>query len=57
MNALNLTVKQKDFPTEGAIETYSQLDEFLDILQLLIREPSVVDSEDSFFRVLRRELE
>lgn len=30
---------------------------FLEVLQLLIREPSVVGAEDSFFRVLRRELE
>jgi putative aminopeptidase FrvX len=33
------------------------LDAFLDILKPLIREPSVVGNEDSFFRVLRRELE
>ena len=33
------------------------LDEFLDILRQLIREPAVVGSEDSFFRVVRRELE
>lgn len=31
--------------------------EFLDILKPLVREPSVVGAEDSFFRVLRRELE
>ncbi len=31
--------------------------DFLATLQLLIREPSVVGTEDSFFRVLRRELE
>ncbi|MDF1816978.1 MAG: hypothetical protein P1V20_32560 [Verrucomicrobiales bacterium] len=30
---------------------------FLEILQQLVREPSVVGTEDSFFRVLRRELE
>jgi putative aminopeptidase FrvX len=30
---------------------------FLDVLQNLVREPSVVGTEDSFFRVLRRELE
>ncbi|MDA0812477.1 MAG: peptidase M42 [Verrucomicrobia bacterium] len=30
---------------------------FLEILQQLVREPSVVGAEDSFFRVLRRELE
>ncbi len=33
------------------------LDGFLTTLQMLIREPSVVGTEDSFFRVLRRELE
>ncbi|WP_353258374.1 peptidase M42 [Prochlorothrix hollandica] len=36
---------------------YPELDEFLDILKPLIREPSVVGNEDSFFRALRRELE
>lgn len=35
----------------------TDLDEFLDILRQLIREPSVVGAEDSFFRVVRRELE
>lgn len=35
----------------------SEMSEFLDILKLLIREPSVVGNEDSFFRMLRRELE
>jgi len=35
----------------------TDLDEFLDILRQLIREPAVVGSEDSFFRVVRRELE
>lgn len=33
------------------------LSDFFEILQLLVREPSVVGAEDSFFRVLRRELE
>lgn len=32
-------------------------EEFLSTLQVLIREPSVVGMEDSFFRALRRELE
>ena len=36
---------------------YPGLRDFLDILGLLIREPSVVGTEDSFFRVIRRELE
>jgi putative aminopeptidase FrvX len=33
------------------------LSELFEILQQLVREPSVVGAEDSFFRVLRRELE
>ena len=40
-----------------ANDLVSELDEFLGILKPLIREPSVVGNEDSFFRVLRRELE
>lgn len=35
----------------------SELRDFLEILRSLVREPSVVGAEDSFFRVLRRELE
>lgn len=35
----------------------SLLDDYLDILRNLIREPSVVGAEDSFFRVLMRELQ
>lgn len=34
-----------------------ELGPFLDLLLSLVREPSVVGAEDSFFRVLRRELE
>lgn len=34
-----------------------QFDEFVDLLKILIREPSVVGAEHSFFRVLQRELE
>lgn len=42
----------------GALEeSAADMDAFLDILKALIREPSVVGAEDSFFRVLRRELE
>jgi putative aminopeptidase FrvX len=37
--------------------SHADLAEFLEILQGLVREPSVVGTEDSFFRVLRRELE
>jgi putative aminopeptidase FrvX len=51
MDTLQLTLKQPK------TDSYFELSDFLDILQLLIREPSVVGSEDSFFRVLRRELE
>lgn len=40
-----------------ADHAYPDLSQFLDILKPLIREPSVVGNEDSFFRVLRRELE
>ena len=31
--------------------------EFIDLLKILIRHPSVVGAEHSFFRVLQRELE
>ncbi len=34
-----------------------RFDDFIATLQMLIREPSVVGTEDSFFRVVRRELE
>jgi putative aminopeptidase FrvX len=40
-----------------AIVQSPAMEEFFDILKPLIREPSVVGTEDSFFRVLRRELE
>lgn len=35
----------------------NQVDQFIDILKALIRQPSVVGAEHSFFRVLQRELE
>ncbi len=38
-------------------ELVQELDDFLILLRGLVREPSVVGAEDSFFRVLRRELE
>ncbi len=38
-------------------ETELRFDDFIATLQTLIREPSVVGTEDSFFRVVRRELE
>lgn len=34
-----------------------QFNEFIDVLKVLIREPSVVGSEHAFYRVLQRELE
>ncbi|MCB1066397.1 MAG: peptidase M42 [Verrucomicrobiae bacterium] len=47
-------------PTPNAVAPSSDsfdLSSFIEILQQLVREPSVVGTEDSFFRVLRRELE
>ena len=38
-------------------QTPNDIDEFLNLLRALVREPSVVGVEDAFFRVLRRELE
>ena len=38
-------------------QTSDNIDEFLNLLRALVREPSVVGVEDAFFRVLRRELE
>lgn len=38
-------------------ELHPEIKPFLDILRPLIRQPSVVGTEDSFFRVLERELE
>lgn len=47
-----------EVPASGfGLGAYPEMHEFLDILKPLIREPSVVGAEDSFFRVLRRELE
>ena len=40
-----------------ATHSHRHFDEFLHLLRALVREPSVVGMEDSFFRVLRRELE
>lgn len=57
MNTLNLSLVQDIAANESKTNSYSELSDFLDILQNLIREPSVVGCEDSFFRVLRRELE
>ncbi len=58
MRPLNLLGKDNvSSPTVCSSNSDHELDEFLDILKPLIREPSVVGNEDSFFRVLRRELE
>lgn len=57
MNTFNLDLIENVAQIESVKTNYSELTDFLDILQLLIREPSVVGCEDSFFRVLRRELE
>ena len=59
MNALNLEVMKKVPQTKSVTNEvdYPELDSFLNLLRLLIREPSVVGCEDSFFRVLSRELE
>lgn len=48
-------MNDSDSPRPDA--TLPDLSGFLEILQQLVREPSVVGTEDSFFRVLRRELE
>jgi len=42
---------------KNASPEVEDISSFLEILQQLVREPSVVGTEDSFFRVLRRELE
>ena len=52
-------MRDSDFTPLPSIQpdSRSDLTEFLEILYQLVREPSVVGTEDSFFRVLRRELE
>lgn len=64
MSPLNLVIDQLVAPKAATLTlpatdpmALGGLGDFLEILQFLIREPSVVGSEDSFFRVLRRELE
>lgn len=58
MNPLNLTsTGRHSFAAMSVNKHDSELAKFLDILKPLVREPSVVGYEDSFFRVLRRELE
>jgi len=55
LQALSETATQ--FQPERETDSRSHLSAFLEILYQLVREPSVVGTEDSFFRVLRRELE
>ena len=43
--------------TNQTSDGFDNMDEFLNLLRALVREPSVVGVEDAFFRVLRRELE
>jgi hypothetical protein len=57
MNAFNLTAIKSIPQIKPLAYNYLELDGFLNILRSLIREPSVVGCEDSFFRVLSRELE
>jgi len=48
---------QTPFSVSSPSDDCEDFGEFLEILAQLVREPSVVGTEDSFFRVLRRELE
>lgn len=57
MSSLNLVMEQITSQNGSIDSGLAELADFLEILQLLIREPSVVGSEDAFFRSLRRELE
>ncbi|NJL86660.1 MAG: peptidase M42 [Leptolyngbyaceae cyanobacterium SM1_1_3] len=58
MGSLDLAVREQiSNPVAATAIADSELSEFLDILKPLIREPSVVGNEDSFFRVLQRELQ
>lgn len=57
MSPMNLVVENLIARNGHFTQDIADLGEFLEILQFLIREPSVVGSEDAFFRVLRRELE
>jgi putative aminopeptidase FrvX len=58
MNLTDLAVRKQTDQDQVVTNGFSpELHEFLDILKPLIREPAVVGHEDSFLRVLRRELE
>ncbi len=45
------------FPSCPTVAADGDLADFLEVLRGLVREPAVVGTEESFFRVLRRELE
>lgn len=51
------TENVKSDRTDAESRVRQELAPFFDVLLNLVREPSVVGAEDSFFRVLRRELE
>ena len=53
MNALDLKVMEKVPQTKSVKVNYPELDSFLNLLRLLIREPSVVGCEDSFINARR----
>ena len=57
MSILELENKKTFSPEAQVANTVLDLTEFLSLLSGLIREPSVVGCEDSFFRTLKRELE
>jgi putative aminopeptidase FrvX len=56
MSPLELATKKTVSENNFVADTYD-LNDFLNILHTLIREPSVVGCEDAFFRALQRELE
>jgi putative aminopeptidase FrvX len=56
-SAVSTSARISPQPQESPPADPGDLSAFLEILQQLVREPSVVGTEDSFFRVLRRELE
>lgn len=57
MSPLNSLIEPQVSQNGSSPQAIADLDDFLAVLRQLIREPAVVGSEDSFFRVLRRELE
>ncbi len=57
MSRIGVATESLAYKSVDGLEADPGLDAFLELLQVLVREPSVVGSEDSFLRVLRRELE